>query len=115
MNHLSMIADRIAESPEGGTLSVRGHEAPGTGYMVGGAGPCLVFPGGRVDRYLLLRFLDRSPASDSWVGWWTDGATGRLYVDWSTRVGSEHNARDIASARGEIAFWDLANEREVRV
>lgn len=113
MNRLSSIIDQIIASPEGGTLHLHGHPLPSGGFMVGGAGTALVFRSpDEIDRELLNRFL--ASGQSPHVGWWTDAATGKVWVDWSSHFDQSWFADGIARDRGEIAFWDIANAREVR-
>lgn len=113
MNTLSSIIDQIIGNPEGGTAHLHGHPLPPGGFLVGGAGTALVFRSPEeMDRRLLHQFLTAGAAPH--VGWWTDTATGKVWVDWSSHFEQSWFADRIARDRGEIAFWDLANSREIR-
>jgi hypothetical protein len=101
------IIDRIAASPEGGTLHAAGWELPAHGFWVGGAGPTLILPDvRRLEAYgELVRAWLQVPA-DSYIGWWT-GPGGRLYRDGTTWVPSARAARLCATVRAEIAYYDI--------
>lgn len=108
------VVGRIAGDPEGGTLPVRGHVVPSHGFLVGGGWPPLVFePGQSLDPERLVAFVMRLPTP--YVGWWTDSADGRLYVDGSDWFATREAAERVARARGEIAFWDVSAGCEVRL
>jgi hypothetical protein len=72
-----------------GTYDQFGH-SPQSGYMVGGAA------GGR------------------YTGAWTDPATGKLYVEKSTRVNSPALAKSLGRMRNQISVWDLKRSREIK-
>lgn len=100
-----------------GTLDVMGYELPAHGYFVGGNGSPLVFesreaantPGALRS---MVEFVKNTPAR--FVGWWADSGTGKVYIDGSDWFASLDEARRIALERGEIAFWDMAGNREIR-
>lgn len=113
MGNVQKIADRVLYEPEGGTADLGGIPLPTTGYFVGGAGTCLVFPSAdQVDRYLVRHFLLR--ARSRHVGWWTDETTGKVYVDQVTWFDAYDWAEQTARERGEIAFWDIELKRSFR-
>jgi hypothetical protein len=49
------------------------------------------------------------------VGYWEDSETLALYVDAVDWTPSEAYARRLTELRGEIAYWDAVNAREIRV
>jgi hypothetical protein len=111
-----MLYDLIIGAPAGGTTHLIMPDAiqPKHGYFVGGHGPCLVLP----SMEHLTRELADSFASHirtDWVGWWTDSETGKIYLDavqwYPFRVDAEREAR----YAGEIAFYDVANDSDVRL
>lgn len=114
------LTQQIIESPEGGTVSLTGDELPGTGYFVGGVVSPLIIPNLRFTPDALFQidaFINHLNSPDvgaAYLGWWTDSETGKLYLD----ATSHHQARDVAEKislrRREIAFWDIANEAEIR-
>lgn len=80
-------------NPDGGTISTAGLPLPTSGYWVGGA------PIG----------------STNWLGYWRDSETGLYHLD-----GVDHfNTLGWATLKGrdrkEIAIWDIANGREIRL
>lgn len=111
------IFNSLADSKDG-TLSVDGGEPAAAGYYVGGAAAPLVFesltdanrPSALGD---IIEFL--KSAETPFVGWWTDSETGKVYVDATTWHGSLGLATQAALERGEIAFWDIAHEVEIRL
>lgn len=111
---LDQIVQHVIDNREGGTVSAYGAGAPSFGYWVGGAGPCLVIPGpGLLDSAGLIRdFLNRCSAA--YFGWWTDSDDGKFYLDCVTWVADVDKASRLASERGEIAFWDIASDAEIR-
>ena len=98
-------------------------EQPSTGYMVGGYVPSLVLdppalewtPLNDIDRFVRdnLNWLTH-PAGEYYAGIWVDSDTGKVYVDISRNVDDLYVALAIATAYGEIAVWDVVNEREIR-
>ena len=101
------IIDRIAASPEGGTLHAAGWELPAHGFWVGGAGPTLILPDvRRLEAYgELVRAWLRVPA-DSYIGWWT-GPGGPLGRHPRRPVQIQTPARLCATVRAEIAYYDI--------
>lgn len=113
---ITYATDQIIDSPEGGTANVlHGDPLPTEGYWVGGGDITLIltFAPGEGVRELLESFLYHVEAV--YVGWWTDAKTGKLYVDVVNHLVSLSDARLVAADRGEIAFWDIENDREIRV
>lgn len=114
---MDSIFRQITESPEGGTVAQDGRDNPDGGFFVGGHGDPVVFSAGAgftpdLERQVThwLRTC-RAP----YVGWWTDEETGKLYLDGSDWIEAEFTASQIARLRHEIAFWDIGNEREIRL
>jgi hypothetical protein len=48
------------------------------------------------------------------VGGWKDSDTGDFYLDVNTIATTEAEAQQLAVKWGQIAYFDLANQREVR-
>lgn len=48
------------------------------------------------------------------IGSWLDTATDRVYFDASSHHADLETALTVASNRGELAIWDVANGREIR-
>lgn len=114
------ITQQIIENPKGGTVSLEGHELPVTGYFVGGIVSSLI-----IDEDALaadaqdnigtfVDYLTDTVAAD-YVGWWTDEDTGALYVDGTTWHETEFEAGKVGRERHEIAIYDIARERELRL
>ncbi len=101
-----------------GTIDVTGNPLPTTGYYVGGAAEALVFDSVTdANHSTALRdialFVDGSESR--YIGWWKDTETGRVYVDATDRVSTLRDALALGQIRGEIAVWDIANAKEIRV
>lgn len=113
------VRHHIDNSPAGGTASLR-HSlpVPTHGYMVGGAGPVLVFQSEEalrehweiVEDYVLGVFHH----GHQFVGWWTDPETGKVHLDCSTWHPDMYQADQQATRRGEIAFFDIEGETDVK-
>lgn len=118
---MSRITDRVAHhmdnSPQGGTLPLGDYPVPTHGYLVGGAGPALVFPSeqGMREHWDMVRaFVDIAHAAGhQYVGWWTDPKTGKVYIDCSTWHWLAASADAQAVKRGEIAFYDIERGADV--
>jgi hypothetical protein len=110
------IITRIIKQPVGGTIPIRGHALPEHGYMVGGGWPPVVFQPERTAveiRSRLSTYIMRLPTP--YVGWWVDSRSGRLYVDGSDWFAVREDAERVARGRGELAFWDLSADAEIRL
>ena len=102
------------ESPAGGTVSLANLPLPTTGYFVGGAVPELVFESFvTVNGPKIVEFVESAPSR--YVEWWVDTETGRVHVDAVNWYQEEFAAGAIARARGELAVWDIARNRELRL
>lgn len=114
------IIEQIISDPSGGTASLRGLELPSTGYFVGGlVSPLIVEDGSsvtslRADLETFVSYLTDSTDAE-YVGWWTDEETGRLWVDATSHHYSEYYAARYGRERREIAIFDIARERELRL
>lgn len=108
-----VLAD-MAVHGDDGTISAENVPAPLRGYWVGGKVPSLVFE----DRYQVdpgeIAWWVGSNGSP-WYGVWVDQETGKIYLDVVTHMGIESLALELARARNELAIWDIANGKEVRV
>ena len=49
------------------------------------------------------------------IGSWTDTETGKVYLDHVEHYWDERIALNLAAVRGEIAIWDVANSKEIRL
>jgi hypothetical protein len=80
------------------------------GYIVGGKYPTLVNPVtyGQVDNWL------KSNPSE-FYGSWLDMETGLLHIDAVDIVEDRYAAYGLAAERRELAIWDVANGREIRL
>lgn len=104
---------------EGYSVNADG-EAPKTGYMVGGYANALEFNRQTDFEFLLTdRYLTEHSnllqSGEYFAGIWTDSDTGRVYVDISRNVQDLAEALAVADNFGEIAIWDVENNREIRL
>lgn len=99
---------------QGGTVSTLAQELPIHGYFVGGVVQELVW-----ERFVdltgpgLVKFVESAPSE--FVGWWVDEETGKIHIDAVEWYEHEERALYTARGRGEIAVWDVANSREIRL
>lgn len=115
--HTLEIFNSIVDGRDG-TLDTMGYTLPKDGYFVGGAGDPLVFDSAEdastPDAFRRIRqFVADCPAR--FIGWWKDSQTGKVYIDgtsWGRALGP---SMWLAGERGEIAFWDISNAREIRI
>ena len=117
------ITDQIFAEPEGGTVKLGGGQLPDHGYFVGGiVRPLVIEQGDRLDDVRdNIKFFIENLAEDTgalrsvrYVGWWTDEETGKLWVDGTSWYSDYSEAEWVCRARGEIAFWSIADQREFR-
>lgn len=91
-----------------------------TGYLVGGIRGGLCYD--RLDGKPLtvahiiewVREIVDHPKGVDTVGSWVD-TNGDIYIDASTHYADREIALIVAAHRGELAIWDIANAREIRV
>lgn len=118
---MTNIASQIIEKPEGGTVALGWDEVPATGYLVGGLVSALIIEPSdshRERREMLDEFIDyvNGPTVGApFLGWWTDEETGKIWVDATTWHATEFEAGRIGRKRREIAIFDIARERELRL
>lgn len=111
---LASVLYDMAIHGEDGTIPRHDREIPKTGFWVGGKFPSLVFKHPEdIDRGELAWWVGLNPAS--WYGVWVDSEDGAIYFDGATHMVHEDFARNLAIQRGEIAIWDVASEKEIRV
>lgn len=109
-----ILADMV-KSGEDGTITADGRSLPVEGYFVGGAIPSLVYKSaGEVDRGEIAYWIGTN-SPHSYYGVWVDKETDMVYFDASTFMNFEEWAIPLAVQRSEIAIWDIANSREIRV
>lgn len=114
------IVEQIFASPEGGTASLTGKELPTTGYFVGGLVSPLILDEtsdaaeARDEIEGFVAYLAESTDAE-YVGWWADEETGKVWVDGTDWYSTEVRAAGIGRQRHEIAVYDIANERELRL
>lgn len=77
---------------DGGTMSVNDSPLPTVGFYVGGSRPGAQF-----------------------IGWWKDQETSKIHLDWVDCYADETLAREVGAIRGEIAIYDIANAKEIRL
>lgn len=108
------IVDGAATAPGGGSITTTGAPVPGAGYVVGGVVPSLVTEAAPTADEVTAWILATDAHRAGVLGWWVDTDTGRTYVDASDVVSGRAAALELATARGELAVWDLAAAAEVR-
>lgn len=111
---VTTVGHTIPDAPQGGTVRLSDEPLPSSGYWVGGGGQELIY-----DSLVTLRgsevraFVAACPTD--YVGWWVDSETGRIHLDWVDWTGSRTGAHWLGRQRGEIAIWDIANAKEIRL
>lgn len=108
----------------GATIPLNGGAPPTVGFMVGGVAPPIVLSGEAASDPVLLRAMVNARLDGPWsvaadlptmyLGSWTD-TDGTVYVEISERVETLQQAERLGRERREIAVWDLAAGREVRL
>lgn len=113
-----LVRHHIDNAPGGGTLSLLGHSVPAYGYLVGGAGPVLVFRNEadlREHWGMVESFVSAVHAhGHQFIGWWTDPETEKVYLDCSTWHAELYDADRLSQRRGEIAFYDIENNDSLK-
>jgi len=114
-------------STGGSTASPTGFKVPESGYMVGGLTPSLIFGSDLLDgaahrevaEERIFNWLRKHPAMimnpNIYLGGWIDNFYGMVYIDLSEWMQHKDAAIDRARTLGEIAIWDLAEGKEIRV
>jgi hypothetical protein len=111
--NLSKIVDEILANPSGGTIRLTGGELPTSGYYVGNGRRGLVCPAGMVSRSIVLGAVIHLHIDARFIGWWTDG--DRFYVEPSDWTANYNHAVQMAAERGELAFFDVARQADIRM
>ena len=117
----TMYAACLSQVTESGGCSVDNlGQAPVYGFMVGVPEYSQKFAGESwVDRAAAAhRFIAAHVAEwrrGAYFGIWVDAADATMYLDVSERFYDRETALSAARQRGEIAIWDVANSREIRV
>jgi hypothetical protein len=106
----------ILATPVGGTLALDRSELPTTGYFVGGLVSALIYGAENDpdDVDCFAEYLDHATPAQ-FIGWWTDQETQALWVDGTSWHEGLTEALVIARDRNEIAIYDIANQKEVRL
>lgn len=105
----SAIFAAIENGETGGTFNRDGKALPTSGYYVGGAVKPLVNP----TRAEVEAFVEIVGAD--YVGFWEDSETYALYIDAVDHVHTDRAALRLSELRGEIAYWDIRANDEIRV
>jgi hypothetical protein len=112
------VTDELLANREGYSVNAWGN-LPTDGYMVGGVVPSLILAPeaakySRTDAWIDEHWTKLKASGDVFAGIWTDTETGLVYVDLSERYDDLYTALAVATARGELAIWDVASSKEVR-
>lgn len=116
--NLNKITSEILAAPGGGTVRMSGSDIPlpDHGYYVGNGLQGMVCPVGMVSRPVVLSaliWLSALPEEPRFVGWWTDG--DRFYIEPSDWTANYNHAVQMASERGELAFFDIKRQADIRM
>lgn len=107
----------LARHGDGGTVPLNGLPLPSMGYYVGGRIPSLVLTDAEVSRravvYQVIDYVSR--AGTAYVGVWRDSDSDKIYFDAVEWYSTESAACAVARVRHELAVWDIANGRELRL
>lgn len=109
----------IARHAGSGTVPLNSLPLPSMGFYVGGSIPEMVMTSDDVNRrdavpiQRVIDFVHR--AGTAYVGVWTDTETDKIHFDAVEWYAEEFTAAAIARVRGELAVWDIARERELRL
>jgi hypothetical protein len=107
------LAMEIGQGKEGGTFARNGL-VPTSGYFVGGLVPELILgEPGEATRDRLRAFVKSTDAN--LVGYWVNEETGRIHLDAVDWYQEESAAVAVGKVRGELAVWDVANAKEIRL
>lgn len=116
MNNVRLVAELWKRRRDGGTFDRAGNPVIPTGFAVGGVcnGMTCLLSKITEDGFTLFtnRWLE-TIGDAKYVGAWADGDV--CYIDATEIVLDLDKALSIANSRGELAIWDFANAREIRV
>ena len=115
------VAGRLFENRDAGYSCRPDGTIPVDGYMVGVPRFGAVIPTSVVTSEEVLRLIEAyvtklwgiACRDGLYFGIWKD--EGKIYLDMSERCNSRTFAVGVAQQRGEIAIYDVAGEREIRV
>jgi hypothetical protein len=109
------IIHRITSDLSGGSVRTDGGEMPVAGYMVGHGRRGLSAPAAMVTGSMIRAAVQwlLEQGEESYLGWWTDPATDRFYIEPSTWTANHNHAEALASERGEIAFYDVRMREDI--
>lgn len=108
------LAVTVPSAPQGGTVPLTSLPMPTTGYFVGGATASLIYASLDDVNWPEVNLFVES-AHTSYVGWWVDGSTGKVYFDQVNWYQNKWTALSIARVRGELAVWWIDQQMEISV
>lgn len=113
------IAEMLSANRTGYSVNTSG-KRPYAGYMVSVPGNELVLDEWSdltVDEWVQSNWT--AVHDDAWgyyyFGVWQDEETGKFYLDVSDQHLSDDVARDTAERYGQLAYYDVANAKEIRL
>lgn len=114
------IAARLHEAGGGFTYSVITKHQPTTGFAVAAHKDTeFVVDKSKVSGVLLAQYVKKHYAllkqKGNYLGGWHDPKTGNVYLDVTTHVMLHKKAEALGRAGQQIAYFDLAKQREVRI
>lgn len=119
---MNRITKEILATPSGGTIPLSAGPLPSTGYFVGGVVSALIIependtPEEQVEALdHFVEYVSGPRVAADYLGWWTDEETGKLWVDATSWHPTEYEAGLFGRGRREIAIYDIAKERELRL
>lgn len=116
---VALVSDLHSENG-GASVSLTDMQAPSRGYMVSLKGyevtsPFRFLTGNDIRLYLAENVANarRQNAGELYIGTWFDSVTELTYLDLSINVVDKGTALEIARANGQLAVYDVKNERTI--
>jgi hypothetical protein len=100
----------------GGTYSLNGEQVPTDGYIASRMGAQVIIPLSEFNPMDIIRYVSEQVVSlsmGSFLGAWIDD--DKVYLDVSTHFHYPEHAIRYGFANNQIAVWDVAGKREIRL